>query len=153
MCKGGIKWACSDIWLLHGLVNAISNELFVLKFLIMIPIERFCLSTFSGCYRETASWYNECERAREEKEQEKEERKRIREEKRKEEIAKIRKAISSEENSDFDNGLDFDNEERLEDEFSDDNIKEDSMEEPESNAAVEEETRDRGVLEVSKPTN
>ena len=53
-----------------------------------------------------------------------------------------RKAINSdEENSDFDNGLDFHNEQWLKDKFSDDNIEEDNLEEPKSNAAVEEEMR------------
>ena len=80
-------------------MNVISNELFVPKSLIMIPIERFSLSTFSGCYteRERVSWCNECKRAREEgKEQETEERKRISKEKKKEkEIAKKREGSQS----------------------------------------------------------
>ena len=86
-CKGmcGIEWVHSDIWLLHGLVNIISNELFVPKSLIMTPIERFSLSTFSGCYTESflMQWMQK-EQEKKEEEREKQEIKCIRTEKKKE---------------------------------------------------------------------
>ena len=95
----------------------------------------------SGCYTEKASWWDKHERIREEKNRARKRRKKTHEGREKERgNSQKRKAISSdEENSDFDNGLDLGDEEQLEDEFSDNNIKENNMEEPESNAAVEEE--------------
>ena len=99
------------------------SVIYIPKSLILILIERLSLSTMSGCYTGRASWCDKSKRAREKGKGVRKRRKKMY--KGRENVdSQKRKAISSEKNSDFVNGLDFGNEEQLEDEFSEENIKE-----------------------------